>query len=741
MTMQSPGVFTSEDEIGTVVPNAGVGTSATVGRFNWGPAFQQVSVASPTVLLDTFKAPDRAHRYSYLSTEILTRASNDVRVVRAVDRDTAKNGKPLSSGSAGVWEADVVSLGNLTEFDVESAFGVRARVGEVLDESSNIVGYITITKYDTIGIDHTVEIDYNGDASNLSINWLNLQSGETAPEFEFVLNSSETSKNVVNIVNPGFGFTIGEVYSVIDTNVGPGSIGYIIVVNVDDIGDGEVLKAITSYDGEITGSISFESIDENNSATFSLEAISLTVSYDLFIANDSEVVTVLSATNIRDAHNSTNTPAIFARFPGEYGNRITVDVVSFEDFDTEVALTDNISGDPVNVSFSGLDTVPSKAGQFAVIVRDNDQVVLQTVVSTDEDDRNIFGQSIYINDLADTGKLGLVTGSADFGWNENSTGRYHMQGGDNGDVVAGMFFEAWDLLSDSSLNPAQVMSSGPTNGEDPSIAATVAGYARDIAEARGDTLLTIGTPPSLIAGLKETDAVSAEVEYRTGQDSSGQPVSPNIAGTYKHATYIANAKWTYDRFNDSYFWMDIASDKAARIVNVLSANIPWQSASGTQFGVVTGVRKLAYNPVKGMRDTLYTAGINPTVLNNGSFYIRGDKTMWPEPSAFSRENVRQVFNKLKTDISRRAANLEFQQNTASLRRQYKNETDSYMRNLVARGGVEDFRNFVEELNTPEVRANNEFRARHAVKPVYSINYVVLQFTSVGPDVTFEELEG
>ena len=96
---------------------------------------------------------------------------------------------------------------------------------------------------------------------------------------------------------------------------------------------------------------------------------------------------------------------------------------------------------------------------------------------------------------------------------------------------------------------------------------------------------------------------------------------------------------------------------------------------------------------------------------------------------------------MKVDIGRSAANLEFKQNTQTVRRQYKNSSDSYMRTIQSRNGLEDFRNFVEELNTPAVRARNEFRARHAVKPVYSINFVFLEFTAVGPDVEFSELEG
>lgn len=633
---QSPGVYTFEDEVGTVVPDGGVGTAATVGRYSWGPCFQLMSITDPNNLLETVGAPSRATAYSYLSTETVSRVSNDVRVVRVVDTASSLNAVP----SIGVILPTITTT------------GTGYQVGDVIE----------------------IELDSEIIAS-------------------------------------------GEVLEVVD---------------------GGITKVkIPQFEGDVSAvDITINSVSGNGGE------IELTrLDSALLILNDSLAETVLSDSALRSAHNQLGIPGVFARFPGAYGNSITVDVVSFEDFDTEVELEVRTTGETVQVSFDSLTNRPTKPGQFGVIVRRGSEIVFGDTVSTNEGDRNLFGQTIFISDLAEQGRLGPIT-AGNFGWTADSTGRYVLSGGVDGEITAGMYQDGWDMLIDSSAVPAQVMFAGPACGEDVSIAAAVCRHARDkVAELRGDTIVTLGTPPRLIVGLPASAAVDAELAYRNGVDVNGEPVTNNIAGAAKRGTYVQNCKWTYDRFHDRDIWMDFSADKAARIVQVLSRNTPWQSGSGTEFGRVTGVKKLAYNPNQGQRDRLYVAGINPVVLNEGIFYIRGDKTMWPEPSAFSRENIVQLFNKLKVDISRNAAKLEFKQNTESVRRQYKNETDSYLRGIQARGGIEDFRNVVEQLNTPEVRARNEFKARHLIRGVSSVNFVLLQFTAVGPSVDFDELEG
>ena len=67
---------------------------------------------------------------------------------------------------------------------------------------------------------------------------------------------------------------------------------------------------------------------------------------------------------------------------------------------------------------------------------------------------------------------------------------------------------------------------------------------------------------------------------------------------------------------------------------------PWFAIAGLNRGILTNVRKLAWNPDEGNRDLLYKNGINPIVSFAGQGkVIWGQKTMLDKSSAFNRINV------------------------------------------------------------------------------------------------------
>jgi hypothetical protein len=172
---------------------------------------------------------------------------------------------------------------------------------------------------------------------------------------------------------------------------------------------------------------------------------------------------------------------------------------------------------------------------------------------------------------------------------------------------------------------------------------------------------------------------------------------------------------------------------------MLNNGTPWESGAGIVKGLVSNVNRLSYNPNAGQEGRLYKVGGNPVILSGGSYYFNGDKTTFPEPSSFSRENVRQTMNYIKYAIFRFSKPYLFKNNTESVRREYFNETNAFLQSLKSRNGITDFKVLVEELNTGIVIDNNEFRARFLIKPVKSINFIILEFTAVGTDMNFDEV--
>lgn len=208
------------------------------------------------------------------------------------------------------------------------------------------------------------------------------------------------------------------------------------------------------------------------------------------------------------------------------------------------------------------------------------------------------------------------------------------------------------------------------------------------------------------------------------------------------STYLfldSGYKYRYDRYNDRNIWVPLSGDMAGLSARTDSTNDPWFSPGGFTRGIVKNVIKLGYNPNKAERDQLYPLAVNPVISQPGAGTILfGDKTFTRKPSAFDRINVRRLFIVLEKAIGTAAKFQLFEQNDAVTRNQFVSQVEPFLRDVQARRGIDDFRVIADETNnTPDVIARNEFRGSILVKPVYSINFITLTFTAVGPNVSFE----
>ena len=110
------------------------------------------------------------------------------------------------------------------------------------------------------------------------------------------------------------------------------------------------------------------------------------------------------------------------------------------------------------------------------------------------------------------------------------------------------------------------------------------------------------------------------------------------------AVFDSGYKYTYDRFNNQFRYIPTNGDIAGLMVRTEIDQFPWYSPAGQQRGVLNNAIKLAYNPNKSQRDSLYEARVNSIVTLPGTgTVLYGDKTGLSFASAFDRINVRRLF--------------------------------------------------------------------------------------------------
>ena len=349
----------------------------------------------------------------------------------------------------------------------------------------------------------------------------------------------------------------------------------------------------------------------------------------------------------------------------------------------------------------------------------------------------INSQSEYVRwmDQVDT-----TTTTLGFAWGTSvstvkaGAGVYHL-------LIDTLDTDAWSLIGGLDASPADADLQSSyilfANDEETDVnliiagqhSATVGDYIIDnVTEIRKDCLVFVSPQRASVVNNSGSEVTDITAELASYTRSS-------------FAVMDSGWKYMYDRYNDAYVWVPCNGDTAGCCVTADIEADPWFSPAGVNRGQIKNAVKLAFNPKKSDRDTLYSAGVNPIVQSAAQGVILfGDKTLLAKSSAFNRINVRRLFIVLEKAIATAAKFQLFEFNDAFTRAQFRSLVEPFLRDVQGRRGVYDFRVVCDETNnTGQVIDANEFRADIFIKPAKSINFITLTFVATRTGISFEEL--
>lgn len=268
----------------------------------------------------------------------------------------------------------------------------------------------------------------------------------------------------------------------------------------------------------------------------------------------------------------------------------------------------------------------------------------------------------------------------------------------------------------------------PTGNVTASTAASVIGLFTGGTTTRNDVVVFCSPELDDVFNVSESSALTNVQTYR------------DSLGSTSYAVMDSGWKYQYDRYNDVYRWVPLNGDIAGLCVRTDFVADPWFSPAGYNRGGLKNVVKLAWNPGKSARDTLYKNNINPVISQPGQGVVLfGDKTLQTKPSAFDRINVRRLFIVLEKAIATAAKFQLFELNDAFTRSQFINIVEPFLRDVQGRRGITDYKIVCDETNnTAAVIDRNEFVADIFVKPARSINFITLNFIATRTGISFEE---
>jgi Phage tail sheath protein subtilisin-like domain/Phage tail sheath C-terminal domain len=442
-----------------------------------------------------------------------------------------------------------------------------------------------------------------------------------------------------------------------------------------------------------------------------------------------------------------------AKYPGALGNSLKVVIADGNTWTNSWTYASQFTAAPNTSSY--VSGVGGKFDEMHVLVIDEEGLWTGTqnsilekfgFVSKASDAKNVNGASNYYKDVINTGSQYVwvldaptsnIAGTSN--WNSSAVNKtfanlttiYNgsfnngVSADDTANIVAGNVIAGYNYFLNDSAYDISLIVAGPWSN------ASIVTQLVSIAETRQDAMVFVSPQLTDVVNVTSTQQPTNVTTYRNS--------TINVNSSY--AVMDSGWKYQYDRYNDKYRWLPLNPDIAGLCVRTDNTTDPWFSPAGYSRGQIKNVIKLAYNPTKTDRDTLYQAGINPVITIPGQGTVLfGDKTMLTKPSAFDRINVRRLFIALEKAIGTASKFQLFELNDTFTQAQFRNIVEPFLRDVQGRRGITDFKVVCDSTNnTPDVIDANQFRADIYVKPARSINYITLTFVAARSGISFQEI--
>ena len=240
------------------------------------------------------------------------------------------------------------------------------------------------------------------------------------------------------------------------------------------------------------------------------------------------------------------------------------------------------------------------------------------------------------------------------------------------------------------------------------------GNKQVVRKTKKDTSIDLNILPYLskIAGINTSYGAGYLNWYRTISDYTGDTlwVPPSIKAM---GTYILTDK--------QYNW--------------------WDAPAGMRRGVINMV-ETSFNPNKVQAGEIYDVNWNYAIhyLNEGIIQ-EGQKTFQTRQSALDRVNVRRLIGRIKRYVYFASLQFLYEPHTQAIREKYVKTITPFFQDLKNRGGLYDFKIICDESNnTPEVIDRNELRVKIGIKPVRTIEFIVIDLCALNTGASWTEMD-
>lgn len=192
-----------------------------------------------------------------------------------------------------------------------------------------------------------------------------------------------------------------------------------------------------------------------------------------------------------------------------------------------------------------------------------------------------------------------------------------------------------------------------------------------------------------------------------------------------------------DTENNVNVWLPATLEVCKNIALTDNVAFPWYAVAGYNRGLTNAIQariKLTEED----RDTLYEGRVNPmATFSDVGVVIWGNKNLQVKDSVLDRLNIRRLLLQARKLITAVGVRLLFEQNDQIVRNQFLNLVNPILDNIRKERGLADFR--VQLSNDPEEIDRNEMRGKIFLKPVPSLEFIIIEFNVTPTGASFDNI--
>jgi len=192
-----------------------------------------------------------------------------------------------------------------------------------------------------------------------------------------------------------------------------------------------------------------------------------------------------------------------------------------------------------------------------------------------------------------------------------------------------------------------------------------------------------------------------------------------------------------DTENGVNVWLPPTLEVCRNIALTDNVAFPWYAVAGYNRGLTNAIQariKLTEDD----RDTLYEGRVNPmATFSDVGVVIWGNKNLQVKDSVLDRLNIRRLLLQARKLITAVGVRLLFEQNDQIVRNQFLNLVNPILDNIRKERGLADFR--VQLSNDPEEIDRNEMRGKIFLKPIPSLEFIIIEFNVTPTGASFDNI--